>query len=60
MSVFFWAVEGPEPVLAMVCAGKRLHQSGVSVKDQKKDKTMAGQATRTAHFLRREFKKHLA
>ncbi|GKU00065.1 structural maintenance of chromosomes 5 smc5 [Fusarium langsethiae] len=26
-------VEGPEPVLAMLCAEKRLHQSGVSLRD---------------------------
>ncbi|KAI8722198.1 Structural maintenance of chromosomes protein 5 [Fusarium sp. LHS14.1] len=26
-------LEGPEPVLAMLCAEKRLHQSGVSLKD---------------------------
>lgn len=30
-------IDGPEPVLAMLCAEKRLHQSGVSVKDHSDD-----------------------
>ncbi|KAL9483554.1 hypothetical protein ACSS6W_002343 [Trichoderma asperelloides] len=30
-------LDGPEPVLAMLCAEKRLHQSGVSVKDHSDD-----------------------
>lgn len=30
-------LDGPEPVLAMLCAEKRLHQSGVSVKDHNDD-----------------------
>lgn len=30
-------LEGPEPVLAMLCAEKRLHQSGVSLKDLNDD-----------------------
>ncbi|RFU79479.1 structural maintenance of chromosomes 5 [Trichoderma arundinaceum] len=30
-------LDGPDPVLAMLCAEKRLHQSGVSLKDQSDD-----------------------
>lgn len=46
-----------EPVLAMLCAKKRLHQSGVSVKDQEKDTAIASQATTTTHFFCRESKR---
>lgn len=30
-------LEGPEPVLAMLCAEKRLHQSGISLRDHNDD-----------------------
>lgn len=30
-------LEGPEPVLAMLCSEKRLHQSGISLKDHDND-----------------------